>query len=133
MDELSITFSFLAGLISFLSPCVLPIIPGFLSYLAGSSLKDATAHRKEIVLSSICFVLGFSLVFATLGVLLNTILEAVAYDVQIWLSRIGGTIVIFFGLYLTGLFRIPFFEREHKIFKAVNFKSKYLTAVVFGA
>src|SRR3990167_9251547 len=96
----TITLAFLAGLVSFLAPCVLPIIPGFLAYLGGSSLADSRTHRRDIFLNSLFFVLGFSLVFAVLGVLLNTLLEAIAYSLQIWLSRIGGAIIIFFGFFL---------------------------------
>lgn len=136
MNGLSISISFVAGLVSFLSPCVLPLIPGFLSYLAGSSLAEAGTHRRQIFMTSVFFVLGFSAVFSALGVLLNTLLEAVAYDVQIWLSRVGGGLIILFGLYLTGLIKIPFLEREYKIEvepRFGRFHSWYLTAFVFGA
>lgn len=133
MNELNITIAFIAGLVSFLSPCVLPIIPGFLAYLAGSSLSEAGTHRKQIFMTSVFFVLGFSSVFSVLGVLLNTLLEAVAYDVQIWLSRIGGALIIVFGLYLVGLIKIPFLEREIKFKVTAQFRSRYITSFVFGA
>lgn len=130
--ELTLSIAFFAGLVSFLSPCVLPIIPGFLAYLAGSSLSDAARHRREIFVNSVFFVLGFSLVFATLGVLLNTVLERIAYDAQAWLARIGGAIIIFFGLYLVGLVKIPFLEREYKPRVNVTLKSRYATSFLFG-
>lgn len=129
---ISFATAFLAGLVSFIAPCVLPLIPGFLAYLAGSSEAEAGQKRKEIFINSIFFVLGFSVVFALLGVLLNTLLEAVAYSVQAWLSRIGGAIIIFFGLYLMGLIKIGFLEKEHKVRVTKRFKSKYLTSFVFG-
>lgn len=132
MTESLFIGAFVGGLVSFLAPCVLPIIPGFLAYLAGASTTNDGSRRKEIFLNSIFFVLGFSLVFALLGVLLNTLLESVAYDVQIWLSRIGGVLVIFFGLYLAGLLKIPFLEREHKVNVKVRFKSRYITSFLFG-
>ena len=130
--HLNIAIAFVAGLVSFLAPCVVPIIPGFLAYLAGASLSQADAKRKEIFLNSFFFVLGFSVVFALLGVLLNTILNAVAYDVQIWLSRIGGAVIILFGLYLTGLIKLPFLERDYKLAVNVHLKSRYLTSFLFG-
>ena len=77
-------------------------------------------------------MLGFSLVFAALGVLLNTVLEAVAYDVQIWLSRIGGTLVIIFGLYLAGLVKISFLERPHTFAVHTGNRSRYTTSFLFG-
>ena len=134
MNEITIPFAFLAGLVSFLSPCVLPIIPGFLAYLAGSSLGDKQTKRYEIFLSSLFFVIGFSSVFSLVGILLNAVLSGVqGYTVQLWLARIGGTVIIVFGLFLTGLIHIPFLEREHKIRVTHKFNSRYLTAFLFGA
>lgn len=132
-SEFTIFVAFLAGLVSFLSPCILPVIPGFLSYLAGATLKEADSKRLDIFLNSLFFVLGFSTVFAALGILLNTLLSAVAYEAQAWLARIGGAIIIFFGLYLTHLIRVPFLEREYKLQVKTKFKSKYLTSFLFGA
>lgn len=132
MDTISIAVAFIAGVVSFLAPCVLPIIPGFLAYLAGSSLAGGAPNRRETFLNALCFVIGFSLVFATLGVLLNTVLETIAYDVQIWASRIGGAIIIFFGLYVAGLIHVPFLEREHKFRVTKKFSSRYITSFVFG-
>lgn len=126
--------AFAGGVVSFLSPCILPIIPGFLAYLAGSMTdKPDKKARVEIFLNSVFFVIGFSLVFAMLGVILNSVLKAAAYDVQEWLSWIGGVLIIFFGLYLTGLIRVPFLDREHKIGVKKRFSSRYLTSLVFGA
>jgi len=125
--------SFIGGLISFLAPCVLPLIPGFLAYLAGASTQSSQPRqRREIFFNSLFFVLGFSLVFALLGVLLNTLLTNIAYDVQIWLSRLGGLMIIFFGLYLVGLIKIPFLEKEYKIGVKTTFHSRYLTSFLFG-
>jgi len=131
ISELSLFVAFAAGIVSFLSPCVLPIIPGFLAYLAGGTGEKPS--RFATFLSSVFFVLGFSFVFAILGVLLNTLLERVAYDAQIWLARIGGVIIIFFGLYLMGLIRVRFLERAHTISVKKKFGSRQLTAFVFGA
>jgi cytochrome c-type biogenesis protein len=133
MSEVSFAVAFLAGLVSFLSPCVLPLIPGFLAYLAGISLTEAGARRREVFLTSVAFVGGFTLVFSVLGVLLNTLLESVAFDVQLWLSRLGGALIIFFGLYLLGLIKLPFLEQEYKLHATRRFESRYLNALAFGA
>lgn len=130
MNDLGIIVAFIAGIVSFLSPCVLPIIPGFLAYLAGTSTQG-NINRKEVFLQSVFFVLGFSAVFAVLGVLLNTVLESLAYDVQRWLSRIGGVIIIIFGLYLTKLVKISWLDREHK-FAVKRLRSRSLTSFLFG-
>ena len=133
MTSIPLVVAFVAGVVSFLSPCVLPLIPGYLAYLAGTAIDAEGKRRREIFLNSVCFVLGFGLVFATLGVLLNTLLSAIAYDVQIWLSRIGGTLIILFGLYLIGLLKLSFLDREHKLNVRTKFQSRYLTSLVFGA
>lgn len=132
MVDVSIIAAFIAGLISFLAPCVLPIIPGFLAYLGGSSISEGEVNRKEVFLNSVFFVLGFSVVFAGLGVLLNTVLEGVAYDAQIWLARGGGLIIIFFSLFLIGIIKIPFLEREHKLTPSTKIRSRYLASFLFG-
>lgn len=133
MNEVFLTTAFIAGLVSFLSPCVLPIIPGFLAYLSGASLSESNVKRGEIFANSVFFVLGFSVVFAALGVLLNTLLENISYDVQTWLARIGGAVVILFGLFLVGLIKISFLEREHKIAVTKKFNSRYATSFIFGS
>lgn len=130
--HITIPIAFIAGLVSFLAPCVLPIIPGFLAYLSGSSMNGSQTSRREVVLNALFFVIGFSIVFALLGVLLNTVLDSVAYDARTWLSRIGGGMIIFFGLYLTGLVRVGFLEREYKMRVMGTGRSRYFTSFLFG-
>lgn len=129
--EVTVPIAFVGGLVSFLAPCVLPIIPGFLAYLAGTSVSGGS-NRRSIFFHSLAFVLGFSFVFAVLGVLLNSVLTGIAYDVQTWLSRIGGAIVIFFGLYLTGLLKVGFLERPHQFKILKQGRSRYITSFGFG-
>lgn len=136
MSSFPLVVAFFAGVVSFLSPCVLPIIPGFLAYLGGDSASGASqqqeSKRLPIFLNSLFFVIGFSIVFALLGILLNGILANVAYSVQTWLSRIGGAVIIFFGLYLMGLFKISFFESSHAMHPKIHLRSRYLTSLLFG-
>jgi len=132
MADPTIVVAFIAGIVSFVSPCILPLIPGFLAYLSGTSTGQQGA-RLKVFLNSVAFVLGFSVIFALLGVLLNTILERVSYTVQTWLSRIGGIIIILFALYILGLIKINFLEREHKIAVKKKFSITYVTSFVFGA
>lgn len=134
MFTVSYSLAFIAGIVSFLSPCILPIVPGFLAYLAGSTAASAGASRRDTFLNAVAFVAGFSLVFAVLGILLQTALATVAYDVRIWLSRIGGILIIAFGLYLTRIIRIPFLEvtRAASVSSGGN-RNRYLTSALFGA
>lgn len=132
MAEITIFVAIAAGLLSFFSPCILPIIPGFLAYLSGTTSLDAVS-RKRTFLNSAFFVAGFSTIFALLGVLLNTVLENISYDVQIWLSRIGGLIIILFALHITGLVKIPFLMKDHKLEVKKKFHTQYATSFIFGA
>jgi len=92
-----------------------------------------TKRNWDVFFASVFFVLGFSFVFSLLGVLLQTVLVNVSSSAQIWLSRIGGIFIILFGLYLVGLIRPKFLEKEYKFKVKKKFKSKYLVSFVFGA
>lgn len=94
-------------------------------------MTDSSA-RLRIFLNTVFFVLGFSVVFSLLGVLLNSVFSSISYDLRIWVSYIGGAIIILFGLYLVGLLKIGFLEREHKL-KSKKFSISYVTSFVFGA
>lgn len=136
MADITVLLAFAAGLVSFLSPCVLPLIPAFLTYLAGSASKqtenDVSKTRGAIFLSSVFFVLGFSFVFSLLGVLLQGVLSSVAYDLRTYLGYVGGAFIIFFGLLLTGLVKVDFLQQEHK-FAVHTTKHQHLTSFLFGA
>jgi cytochrome c-type biogenesis protein len=132
MIDITYPIAFIAGLVSFVAPCVLPILPGFIAYLAGATPENASSRKMGIFLNSLFFVIGFSVVFALLGVLLNTVLSAVAYSAQAWLSRIGGVLIIAFGLYLVGLLKIGFLERQHTIKVNTKKHSRYITSFLFG-
>lgn len=152
--EIPIFLSALAGLGSFLSPCILPIIPGFLSYLSSSSIKEASKERDEgndqshpnssvilitrkvkinIFINTIYFVLGFSLIFAVLGVILNGVLAtSIGNSFQQSLSYIGGTVIVAFGVYLILSLKIGQLNIEKKFTKLPKFKTSYITSFVFG-
>jgi cytochrome c-type biogenesis protein len=108
--------AFTAGLFSFLSPCVLPLLPSYLSFVTGMSVSDlsgdltATARRR-VMLHSIAFVAGFSVVFVALGASFSAA-GAVLLDYRDWIRRIGGMLIIVFGLYIAGLLRIGFLGRS---------------------
>ena len=87
----------------------------------------------HVFYASVFFVLGFSVIFSLLGVILQGALASVSFDVQKWLGRIGGVLIIIFGIYLTGLIQIPWLDQEHKIRVKRKFGSIYLTSFVFGA
>ena len=114
----AITAVFMAGVISFLSPCVLPLVPGYVSYIAGQSMADSTTSRALIVrvqalALSACFVLGFATIFVILGASATTLGQTlISYRYQ--LNLIGGAIVIGFGLFATGLLRPSWLQRDFR-------------------
>lgn len=114
----SVTFAvaFLAGLLSFLSPCVLPLVPSYLGFVTGMSLDDlrAGADRKAILIPALVFVAGFSLVFLFMG-LAATFLGQLFQLYRDWIARLGGALIIVFGLHLLGVFRIAPFMRERRL------------------
>jgi cytochrome c-type biogenesis protein len=109
MHEVGIPAAFLAGLVSFLSPCVLPLVPGYVSLISGVGIEELKAQEsallRKVMLNSIAFVLGFSIVFVTLGAL-STEVGQLAAEYKSTLARVAGVLVIVFGLHLTGILRI---------------------------
>lgn len=131
--EPTIAAAFVAGMLSFASPCILPLVPAFLTYIGSTGLKEGEkVSRRRIFLNAVAYVIGFTLVFSILGVLLNGILGSIAYDLRIWLSRVGGIIIIAFALYILGIIKVGFLEREHRIKKSSGGNS-YLVSFIFGA
>jgi cytochrome c-type biogenesis protein len=115
--------AFVAGLISFLSPCVLPLVPGYVSYIAGSSAVGTVpggilARRLPAVGLSLCFVLGFSTVFILLGAS-ATALGRLLLSYREEFNIAGGTLVVLFGLFMLGLARLPWLQREYRAHPAI--------------
>ena len=136
----SIPLAFAAGLVSFLSPCVLPVVPSCLAFVSGLSfeeLRDGTARsaRRAAVVNSVLFVLGFSAVFMTMGWAATTFGRAVAHSLP-WLTRIGGGVVVLLGLYLVGLLRIPAFGRDARLqlsTRPAGAVGAFVVGIAFGA
>ena len=116
---LSIPLAFLAGVVSFLSPCVLPLVPGYISMLSGASIEElktgaGTALVARIFRNSIAFVVGFSVVFITLGASATAVGRFLVAQ-RTTFNIVAGIIIIIFGLHLTGLVKIPFLYREARV------------------
>ena len=146
MVEASILVSALAGVGSFFSPCILPIIPAFVSYLSGTTLTEIQGEgagntpvmvkksvRLNIFLNTVYFVLGFSLVFAVLGVILNSFLANIGTNFQSTFQTIGGAVIIAFGAYLFLSTKLRILNFERRMTNLPRFKTTYLTSFVFGA
>lgn len=133
IGNISIGLALVAGVASFLSPCVLALVPAYIGYLGGRAAGGDGGSDNRIVTFAhgIAFVLGFSLIFVTLGVAASA-LGGLLYDVRSWLGRIGGLIVIIFGLHMIGVFRIPFLEYDTRLQKMPDPKMGYLSSALMG-
>jgi len=135
MDFTNITvgLAFLAGLASFLSPCVFSLVPAYIGYLGGRAAGgEANANNRWITFShGLAFVLGFSLVFIVLGLAVAAAGHFL-YDLRFWLAKIGGIVVIIFGLHMIGIFRIPFLEYDVRVHSMPNPKWGYLSSALMG-
>lgn len=135
----SITFAvaFAAGLLSFLSPCVLPIVPGYLGFITGMTLDELRegTSRRDVLVPALFFVAGFSVIFLLLGAS-ATLIGQVLKVYQDWIARIGGAVIIVFGLHLLGVFRIGSLMRERRVHLArspAGYAGAAVAGVAFGA
>ena len=135
MDFANITvgLAFLAGLASFLSPCVFSLVPAYIGYLGGRAAGGEAGENKRWVTFShgLAFVLGFSVVFVLLGVAASAAGHFL-YDLRNILAKLGGVIVIIFGLHMIGVFRIPFLEYDTRVQTAPDRKWGYLSSALMG-
>ncbi len=122
MVEISLLGALVAGILSFLSPCVLPLVPAYLSFISGVSVdalrnEEALNHtqvRKTAMIQSLWFILGFSLVFIALGASASLIGQWLLSNMAV-LAKVAGVIIVIFGLHYTGLIRIPFLLMEARL------------------
>jgi len=140
MIEISLFFIFtvfVAGMLTFLAPCTLPLVPAFLGFISGVSIGDAdkidSGLRRRLIVNTLFYILGFSIVFIIFGVIAG-LAGALLGSLQIWLTRIGGVVVIIFGLYLLGIFKLSFFSASSAAKLNTKIKKRGpLASVAFGA
>jgi len=135
MDVANITLglAFLAGLASFLSPCVFSLVPAYIGYLGGRAAGGEVTESNRFITFThgLAFVLGFSLVFITLGVA-SSAFGRLLFDLRFILAKVGGIIVIIFGLHMIGIFRIPFLEYDTRVQQLPDRKWGYLSSALMG-
>src|SRR6476661_7556863 len=136
MDNVSFLTAFAAGLISFLSPCVLPLVPGYISIISGFSLDQLKSEEiqksvmRTVVLNSLMFIIGFSITFIAFGAG-ATAVGAILQAKKVLFGEIAGVFLIIFGIHLTGLYRINFLYQD-KRFHNVSKPRGLLGALVLG-
>jgi len=138
MTDVTIGLAFLAGMASFLSPCVFSLVPVYVSYLSGRTLALNTGgvaeireNRWETFSHGLAFVIGFSIIFVTLGMAASAI-GSLLYDARFILSKVGGILVIVFGLHMTGIIRIPFLEYDLRPRTRMDQSRSYLSSALLG-
>jgi cytochrome c-type biogenesis protein len=139
-QSLGLLVAFSAGLLSFLSPCVLPLVPSYATFITGMSLDELQAPetaraRRTVLLHGVLFVLGFTAVFLALGASASFLGALMTYASR-WVERVGGVLLVLFGLYLLGALRLPGAGREwrmHLAEKPVGYLGTVLVGVTFGA
>jgi cytochrome c-type biogenesis protein len=133
--SLGIVVAFLAGLLSFLSPCVLPLVPSYIGFLTGMTLPEMTGRRRTALVHALLFVAGFSLIFILLGASATALGRALNYY-QVWLQRIGGVLIILFGLLCLGVFKVGLLTQERRVHlerKPVGYLGSVLAGMAFAA
>ncbi|OGW57505.1 MAG: cytochrome C biogenesis protein [Nitrospirae bacterium RBG_16_43_8] len=120
MNDVSFPLAFLAGILSFLSPCVLPLVPSYVSFITGMSFEDLTGStdRKRVrnltIINSLIFIAGFSAVFIALGAS-SSAAGQILFQYQEWIRIIGGILIIIFGIFIAGFLKLDFLMRERKV------------------
>ena len=130
-----ILVAFTAGLLSFLSPCVLPLIPSYVGFITGMTVEEAERRRWTALLHGLWFVGGFTLVFVLLGAAASAV-GSLLREYQVWMGRIGGVLMIVFGLYLLGVLRPRFLIREWRVHlsrKPLGYFGSGVVGFTFGA
>jgi cytochrome c-type biogenesis protein len=132
-SRVPVGLALIAGLASFLSPCVLSLVPAYVSYLGGRAAGgESTSKNRWVTFShGLAFVLGFSVVFILFNVIASVVGNLLS-DVRFVLEKIGGFIVIIFGLHMIGVFRIPFLEYDVRVHKQVDARWGYLSSFLMG-
>lgn len=135
---MKIFIAFFGGIISFISPCVLPMIPMYISYISGLSVKEIKGEKRplmKIFINSLFFVLGFTVIFTLLAALLYLVFSQLG-GAKVWVDRVAGLIIVIFGLHIMGVINIPFlnYEMKMKTGKAkATFLSSFIMGIAFGA
>lgn len=141
IPHISLIAAFSAGLLSFVSPCVLPLVPSYISYITGLSVEQLTnvsereKFKKAIVMNSLLFIAGFSAVFIAFGASAS-FLGQILITYQDYIRRIGGALIVIFGLYLLGILNLNFLKMEHRYqfrSRPAGYLGSFLVGVAFAA
>jgi len=133
LGNITVGLSFLAGLASFLSPCVFSLVPAYVGYLGGRAAGGEGGENSKLTtfLHGLAFVLGFSVIFILLGVAASAFGSAL-FQIREWMAKIGGIVVTIFGLHMIGVYRISFLEYDTRVQELPDPKFGYLSSALLG-
>lgn len=141
MKDVSFSLAFLAGVLSFLSPCVLPLVPSYVSFITGLSFEDLTSgiNKRKVqyltITNSLAFIFGFSAVFISLGAS-SSVIGRFLFDYQEWIRIIGGILVIVFGFFVAGFLKLDFLMKDRKLHlsgKPAGYIGTFVVGMTFAA
>ena len=140
-EEISTLIAFSAGLLSFVSPCILPLVPSYITYITGVSFKELTDVKAKAKLRwatvshSLLFIMGFSTIFILMGASASYLGQILA-QYQYWIMKGGGVLIILLGIHFTGIINLPFLQMEKRIElrkKPLGYLGSFLVGIVFAA
>ncbi len=130
--------AFISGLLSFFTPCILPLVPSYIIYISGITVRDMSVpgagHRKRVLFHSLFFIFGFSFVFVALGVS-SSLIGNFLSQYQAYIMRIGGAILIILGLFYLDILKIPFFNRQYMLQveqKSIGLLGSFIVGITFS-
>ncbi|MBU1168177.1 MAG: cytochrome c biogenesis protein CcdA [Proteobacteria bacterium] len=140
VDNVSYSAAILAGILSFLSPCILPLIPAYFTFITGMSIEeliegDDGSARRKLFFSTLSYVLGFSVVFIIMGAAISVMGHQMS-EYRDMIRTFGGFVVVIFGVHLAGIIRIPWFDFEKRVHirkKPLHMLGAFLVGMAFGA
>jgi len=133
--NVTLLVAFAGGLLSFLSPCVLPLVPSYLGFITGFTLHEMSGRRRIAMIHALLFVFGFTLVFMLFGASATALGRVLKYY-DVWIQRVGGVLIILFGLYCLGVLKVSFLDRDSRMHldrKPMGFLGSVLVGMVFAA
>jgi len=134
-ESLTLLVAFTAGLLSFLSPCVLPLVPSYVTFITGMGLDDVSKARRAALTHAVLFVLGFSFIFVALGAGASAFGQLLR-EYRVWLARVGGVLMVAMGLWMLGVITVGALQQERRIHlsdKPLGYLGTIVVGIAFGA
>jgi cytochrome c-type biogenesis protein len=134
-ESLTVLVAFTAGLLSFLSPCVLPLVPSYITFITGMGLDDVSRSRRTALVHALLFVLGFTFIFVALGAAASAFGQLLR-EYRVWIARVGGALMVLMGLWMLDVIKVGALQQERRVHlsdKPLGYLGTVLVGIAFGA